>query len=339
MLYFIGEEFLEEDEYKETLPEYVSSEIGMNYKILTITTDELISQLANNIILKYNIVITINKSLENIKRIKVICQKSKVYYINIDSSDFDIVKNSYALLKKFQNKEVDNYKNLSKVYDKIQNRMEYNIYIPIFQKYLMASKENEKKIFLELGAGSGKVTEYLQRYNLNILATDLSEEFLNIIKAKSLTTKQSNIETMIVDITKLNNYKFKNNFDYIGMFLDTLNYINPSELNEVFRNISNLLNDGGLFIFDIHKEEKMEIFDCYTEEIEFDEFLFHWMSVKESDNEVHHKFTFINDKLISEKHVQYIHPLTYYQNIYLKFFNEVEVINKNERYIIILENK
>ncbi len=306
MIYFIGETFFLKDEHGYLLADYVASELSMEYEVFL--------NLDNQKIQKYSIIIT-EKDIEPIKDCVI---------LKFNKTKEDIYQIAYEVLDLFENFDTNDYNVLSLIYDKMQTRIDYDIYDKVFNKYL---KEGS---FLELGAGSGNVTKKLLDYNLNVLASDLNENLLSILN------KKLNVPTQVIDIT---NFNLNKKFNYIGMFLDTLNYINPIYLDEVFRNVSKHLVDDGLFIFDIHKQEMLDIFDDYSENILFDDFRFHWLSSKIDNIQVEHKFSFINDKLVIEKHNQFILPLTSYQNVYNDYFNELYIKEVDNRLIIVLQKK
>ncbi len=306
MIYFIGEVFFSKDEYGYLLADYIASELSMDYEVLLNLDLEKIE--------KYSIIISEDK-IEDIK---------DCFVLNFNPTKKNMYEIAYEVLDLLENHNIKDYNELSIIYDKMQTRIDYDMYDKVFKKYL---KEGS---FLELGAGSGNVTKKLLDYNLDILASDLNENLLAILN------KKLNVLTEVIDIT---NFNLNKKFNYIGMFLDTLNYINPIYLDEVFKNVSNHLNSDGLFIFDIHKQEMLDIFDEYSEQITFDKFRFHWLSTKIDSIQVEHKFTFINDDLVIEKHNQFILPLTSYQNVYKDYFNELYIKEVDNRFIIVLQKK
>lgn len=305
MLYFVGDLFLKTDDYDYTLARYISEELAMEYSINKVELEDYP---------KFSFIISHNKDIK----------KEDCFNLNFKTDKEDIYDIAFDVLKEIDKFKTNDYDFLSKIYDNMQNRIDYEMYSNIFNNYL------KKGSFLELGAGSGNVTSLLKNYDLDILASDLNPNLLSILEDKL------NIKTQIIDITKFN---LNEKFDYIGMFLDTLNYINPLYLIDVFENISKHLNDGGIFMFDIHDVKMLELFDEYSEELDFGEFKFHWLSKRNDNIEVEHIFSFINDNLVIEKHKQFILPLMSYQNIYKDYFKELYVKENDNRITIVLEKK
>ncbi len=306
MIYFIGETFFLKDKYYYLLADYIASELSMDYEVFL--------NLDKKDISKYSIVIS-DKKIDDIK---------DCFVLEFNPTKEDIYDIAYELIDLLDKYTTNDYNVLSKIYDNMQTRIDYSMYDSIFNNYL------KKGSFLELGSGSGNVTKKLLDYDLDILASDLNKNLLDILEDKL------KIKTKCIDITK---FKLNKSFDYIGMFLDTLNYINPIYLIDVFKNISEHLNDKGLFIFDIHTKDMLDIFDDYSENLLFDDFSFHWVSTKVDNIQVEHKFSFINQNLVIEKHNQFILPLISYQNIYKDYFKELCIKEVDNRLIIVLEKK
>ncbi len=306
MIYFIGEMFFLKDEYGYLLADYIASELSMEYEVLLNLDLEKIE--------KYSIVLSEDK-IENIK---------DCFVLNFKPTKKNMYEIAYEGLDLLEDYNIKDYNELSIIYDEMQTRIDYDMYDKVFKNYL---KEGS---FLELGAGSGNVTKKLLDCNLDVLASDLNENLLSIL------SKKLEVATKVIDIT---NFSLDKKFNYVGMFLDTLNYINPIYLDEVFKNVSKHLEDDGLFIFDIHKQEMLDIFDEYSEQLVFDDLRFHWLSTKIDNIQVEHKFTFINNNLVIEKHNQFILPLTSYQNVYKDYFNELYIKEVDNRLIIVLQKK
>jgi SAM-dependent methyltransferase len=111
------------------------------------------------------------------------------------------------------------------------------------------------KTVLELGCGSGSILKVLTKH-YSCEGIDLSSEMLKIArdKAPRATLHRG-------DIT---NFDLKRRFDVIICPFDTLNHvISFKGWCSVFRNAHKHLNPGGVFIFDINTEYKL---DSYAEE-------------------------------------------------------------------------
>lgn len=138
------------------------------------------------------------------------------------------------------------YKNLSKVYDKLMD-VDYATYISFIEDNII-KKENFK--ILDIGCGSGTITKFLASYG-EVTAIDSSLEMLAQAKSKCPDVMFLNLDIIEID-------KIPDKFDLITSNFDVLNYLDDfSQLKETFLKIYNLLNEGGMAIFDLHTPEKI----------------------------------------------------------------------------------
>lgn len=156
------------------------------------------------------------------------------------------------------------YKNLSLVYDRLMD-VDYESYKNIISEEI-GSVETSK--ILDLGCGSGALTPYLAKYG-KVYAVDKSEEMLAI--ASSKTSEANYFALDLLDIKVLNE-----NFDFILSAFDVLNYLDSFEdFSKAIKNIYDILNKGGKFVFDIHTPSKInfmlekEVFAYDEEDISY----------------------------------------------------------------------
>ena len=112
-------------------------------------------------------------------------------------------------------------------YDKL-----YNIYLNILSDYKINS-------ILDFGCGHGGFLEKSKDI-YKTLGIDLSFEMIKRAKSKKLNAKR-------VDIQELDE-----RFDAIVAIGDVINYIKPHELKNILSQIERILNDDGLFLFDLN---------------------------------------------------------------------------------------
>lgn len=131
------------------------------------------------------------------------------------------------------------YNTLSKYYDEI---------FPLNQDTLNMLEKNlkEKKKLLDIACGSGTYSIELEKLGHKLTAIDLDETMIE--KAKEKSNKSIEYKTMnMLDIDKINK-KFDGVF-CIGNSLVHLD--NIKEIEDFFEKVYNLLNDEGIFIFQI----------------------------------------------------------------------------------------
>lgn len=115
--------------------------------------------------------------------------------------------------------------------------------------------ESEKNLVLDLGCGTGTLTELLHHKGYDMIGVDFSQEMLNIALDKK-EKSGSNILYLCQDMRELDLYST------IGTVIsacDSVNYLlEDEEVVETFRLVNNYLYPGGVFIFDFNTVYKYE---------------------------------------------------------------------------------
>ena len=115
--------------------------------------------------------------------------------------------------------------------------------------------DSEKNLVLDLGCGTGTLTELLYRKGYDMIGVDFSQEMLNIALAKK-EKSGSDILYLCQDMRELDLYST------IGTVIsacDSVNYLlEEEEIIETFRLVNNYLYPGGVFIFDFNTVYKYE---------------------------------------------------------------------------------
>lgn len=115
--------------------------------------------------------------------------------------------------------------------------------------------DSEKNLVLDLGCGTGTLTELLYRKGYDMIGVDFSQEMLNIAMNKK-EKSGSDILYLCQDMHELDLYST------IGTVIsacDSVNYLlEDEEVIETFRLINNYLYPGGVFIFDFNTVYKYE---------------------------------------------------------------------------------
>lgn len=111
-------------------------------------------------------------------------------------------------------------------------------------------------LILDLGCGTGSFCLEMAGRGYEMIGIDLSADMLACAKAKS--TEQGR------DILFLNQdmagFELYGTVDAIVCLIDSINYITyKNDLKRLFKLVRNYLNPGGLFIFDINSEYKLEM--------------------------------------------------------------------------------
>lgn len=114
---------------------------------------------------------------------------------------------------------------------------------------------SERNLVVDLGCGTGNMTELLASYGFDMIGIDNSEEMLSIAMAKRDKTG-SEILYLKQDMRDLELYS---TVGTVISVCDSLNYLLQEEdLVETFRKVNNYLYPGGIFIFDFNTVYKYE---------------------------------------------------------------------------------
>ncbi|MDO4779262.1 MAG: class I SAM-dependent methyltransferase [Tissierellia bacterium] len=145
------------------------------------------------------------------------------------------------------------YNRFSDLYDKLVFDIDYIKYSDNIFQILQKNGILEGKI-LEIGCGTGNLTQQLARKNYHILAFDNSIEMLNVAFPKLIELE--NVNLVMQDMYK---FRYKDySFDAVISLLDVINYISDEKkLEKLFADIYSGLREGGVFIFDLNSYDKL----------------------------------------------------------------------------------
>lgn len=113
----------------------------------------------------------------------------------------------------------------------------------------------ERNLVLDLGCGTGTLTELLYQKGYDMIGIDSSEEMLNIAMEKKEKTG-SEILYLCQDMRDLDLYS---TIGTVISVCDSINYLlEDEEVLDTFQLINNYLYPGGIFIFDFNTVYKYE---------------------------------------------------------------------------------
>ena len=115
--------------------------------------------------------------------------------------------------------------------------------------------EAERRIIVDLGCGTGILTELLADAGYDMIGVDSSQDMLNVAMARREESGK-NILYLNQDIRELDLY---GTAGAMVSVCDCLNYLlEEEELLQVFRLVNNYLYPGGIFLFDFNTVYKYE---------------------------------------------------------------------------------
>jgi SAM-dependent methyltransferase len=119
-----------------------------------------------------------------------------------------------------------------------------------FLRQILTTFAPQAKTVLELGCGSGSMLTVLSRH-YRMTGIDRSSGMLSVARRKAPKAR-----LLHSDITE---FELDEHFDAIVCPFDTINHITSLRgWRQVFENAHRHLNPGGIFVFDVNTETKME---------------------------------------------------------------------------------
>ncbi|MFG6148452.1 class I SAM-dependent DNA methyltransferase [Halobacillus sp. B23F22_1] len=179
------------------------------------------------------------------------------------------------------------YHRMAEVYDRLMKDAPYTDWVS-WTKEVMAEHHPGAKTILELGCGTGEITNRLAD-SYQMTGVDLSEDMLAIAANKD---KRHQIQWLLQDISQLMGLS---GYDAVISFCDVVNYIvREEQLLSVFKNAYSALQTNGLFLFDVHSLRHISndlVGQTFAEV--YDDLSYIWFCDQgEEQNTVEHDLTF-----------------------------------------------
>ena len=144
------------------------------------------------------------------------------------------------------------YEEFALVYDIFQDNVDYEAWASYLQDRL-TDFDIRDGLVLDLGCGTGTMTELLASAGYDMIGVDGSEEML-LRAAEKRAESGHSILYLLQDMTEFELY---GTVRAVVSVCDSLNYLLEEEdLLQTFRLVNNYLDPGGIFIFDMNTEYK-----------------------------------------------------------------------------------
>ena len=138
------------------------------------------------------------------------------------------------------------YTSFARVYDTFMDNIPYEEW----GKYLTALLEEynvTEGLVLDLGCGTGTMTELLAAKGYDMIGVDYSEDMLEIAMEK----REASGHDILYLLQDMREFELYGTVGAVISICDSVNYITEEEdLEEVFRLVNNYLDPKGVFIFD-----------------------------------------------------------------------------------------
>lgn len=149
------------------------------------------------------------------------------------------------------------YTGFAEVYDLFMDNVPYEEWsrylIGLLQEYQVTDG-----IVLELGCGTGKMTQLLAQAGYDMIGVDNSEEMLQIARERGTQQEEKLKEDgkttdILYLLQDMREFELYGTVRAVVSVCDSMNYILEEEdLLQVFRLVNNYLDPGGVFIFDMN---------------------------------------------------------------------------------------
>lgn len=178
------------------------------------------------------------------------------------------------------------YETFAFVYDEVMD-------ISLYQRWLDFSLRHlgERKQILELACGTGALAVEFAKDGFDVTALDLSEEMLMIAsgRAEEAEATVQFVEGDMLDLSDIETYQA------VTCFSDSICYMeNEMDVQQVFDGVYQILEEDGIFIFDVHSTYQIdEVFPSYSYHYQTEEFAFLWDSYEGKEpHSIEHLLTF-----------------------------------------------
>ena len=144
------------------------------------------------------------------------------------------------------------YTSFAYVYDTFMDNVPYGEWARHIREKLCEHGVTDG-IVLDLGCGTGTMTDRLAGYGYDMIGVDNSEEMLELAMEKK-TESGYDILYLLQD---MRGFELYGTVRAVVSVCDSVNYITePDELEEVFRLVNNYLDPKGIFLFDFNTVHK-----------------------------------------------------------------------------------
>ena len=144
------------------------------------------------------------------------------------------------------------YTTFAGVYDMFMDNIPYEKWVEYLHD-IMEEYNIHEGTLLELGCGTGNMTELLASKGYDMIGVDNSEDMLELAMEKRLKSGHD----ILYLLQDMQSFELFGTVKAVISVCDSINYVtDEAELKEVFRLVNNYLDPRGIFIFDFNTEYK-----------------------------------------------------------------------------------
>lgn len=148
--------------------------------------------------------------------------------------------------------EMEAYTSFARVYDLFMDNVPYEEWCDYITGLLNEYGISDGLV-LDLGCGTGSMTELLAARGYDMIGVDASEDMLEIASEKRAASGRDILYLQ----QDMRSFELFGTVRAVVCLCDSINYLlDPEDLVTVFRLVNNYLDPGGIFIFDLSSEYK-----------------------------------------------------------------------------------
>ena len=148
--------------------------------------------------------------------------------------------------------QVEAYTSFAAVYDTFMDNVPYEEWGEYIHG-MLCKYGVEDGIVLDLGCGTGTMTEILAGYGYDMIGVDNSEDMLELAMEKRIESGHD----ILYLLQDMREFELYGTVRAVVSVCDSVNYVTePGELEEVFRLVNNYLDPRGVFLFDFNTDYK-----------------------------------------------------------------------------------
>ncbi|MDY3249839.1 MAG: methyltransferase domain-containing protein [Candidatus Choladocola sp.] len=144
------------------------------------------------------------------------------------------------------------YESFARVYDLFMDNIPYEEWCDYLQQ-LLGTYGVTEGLVLELGCGTGSMTELLAERGYDMIGIDNSVDMLEIAMEKRVRSGRD----ILYLLQDMREFELYGTVKAVVSVCDSINYVtDPDDLFSVFSLVNNYLDPGGVFIFDLNTSYK-----------------------------------------------------------------------------------
>lgn len=144
------------------------------------------------------------------------------------------------------------YTSFAEVYDTFMDNVPYDEWAD-YVEYLLKEQDIDSGLVLELGCGTGSMTEALSSRGYDMIGVDNAQEMLDIARRK----KEKSGQDILYLLQDMQAFELYGTVRAAVSVCDSINYVTePEDVIQVFRLVNNYLDPEGVFVFDFNTQYK-----------------------------------------------------------------------------------